>query len=64
MNAITDIVSNVETLLKTIAAGVITVALMICGFKVAYGTPWQQVVPIFVGGSIFAGAAYVASLFV
>ena len=64
MDAIIDIVNDVQSILQAIAAGVFTIALMVCGMKIAHGTPWQQVVPIFAGGAIFAGATYIASLFV
>lgn len=56
IDRVNTFLENVAIALYAIGVVTISIAIMIAGYKIAYGTPWHQTIPIIVGG-IFVGCA-------
>lgn len=65
LSSVNTLFSNIQTVLKGVAAAVVTIAFMVAGYKIVFGgSTMREVSPIVVGGLIIGAAAYLASLIV
>lgn len=59
---VTENATNIQTLLKGIAIVVVTIAIMIAGYKIAFsGARLQDVAGILIGGTLIGGASALAA---
>lgn len=57
--------NNIATYLKAFALIILTIAIMVAGYKVMWGgSTVREVVPIMIGGILVGSASYIASLLV
>lgn len=54
---------NVIGILKAVSIGAVTIAVMICGYGIAFGgKTFRDVAPILIGGVIIGAAGYIATM--
>lgn len=59
----TAFMDNVIGVLKAVSIGAVTIAVMICGYGIAFGgKTFRDVAPILIGGVIIGAASYIASM--
>ena len=60
----TGLIKNIESWLRIISVTVVTIAILVAGFKIiVQGQSFREVAPILVGGIIIGAAAEIANLF-
>ncbi|WP_292938087.1 TrbC/VirB2 family protein [Noviherbaspirillum sp.] len=60
-----DLLTQIASWLDGLGVLVVTIALMVVGFRMAFqAAEWKDVAPVFWGGVLIGGAATVAGLFV
>ena len=65
LGGVQKFLTNIQPLLQTVAAAVLTIAFMWAGYKVMWGgSTIREVAPIAIGGIVIGGATYFASLLV
>lgn len=59
----TAFMDNVISILRAVSIGAVTIAVMICGYGIAFGgKTFRDVAPILIGGVIIGAASYIASM--
>lgn len=60
----TSLITNIQSWLRTISVVVVTIAILVAGYKIIFqGQTFREVAPILVGGIIIGAAAEIAKLF-
>ncbi|HDR1236518.1 hypothetical protein CBE90_04715 [Pasteurella multocida] len=60
----TTLITNIQSWLRTISVVVITIAILVAGYKIIFqGQTFREVAPILVGGILIGAAAEIAKLF-
>lgn len=60
----TTLITNIQSWLRTISVVVVTIAILVAGYKIIFqGQTFREVAPILVGGIIIGAAAEIAKLF-
>ena len=63
-NKATTLITNIQSWLRTISVVVVTIAILVAGYKIIFqGQTFREVAPILVGGIIIGAAAEIAKLF-
>lgn len=61
----TQLLTNISTWLRGLGITVVTIALMVVGFRMVFqAAEWKDVAPVFWGGVIIGTAATIAGLFI
>lgn len=59
----TGFMDNVISILNAVSIGAVTIAVMICGYGIAFGgKTFRDVAPILIGGVIIGAAGYIAGM--
>lgn len=65
LQKVNTLVQNIQDVLTAVAIGVVTIAILIAGYKILFGgQTFREVSPIIVGGIIIGAAVEIASLLV
>lgn len=60
----TSLITKIQTWLRTISVAVVTIAIVVAGYKIIFqGQTFREVAPILVGGIVIGAAAEIAKLF-
>lgn len=58
-------IGQVISILQKISIGVVTVAIMFCGYSIAWGGKTvRDMAPVFIGGVVIGAAGYIASMLI